>query len=80
MEARVFEALEDGYYEVRAQAARTMGCFSSELIQKQAVTEKLLTLIKSMEKSGQKNLTVKILFQILFMRLAILNIQKEIFL
>jgi UDP-N-acetylglucosamine--N-acetylmuramyl-(pentapeptide) pyrophosphoryl-undecaprenol N-acetylglucosamine transferase len=46
VEARVFEALEDGYYEVRVQAARTIGCFSGEIIQKQAVTERLLTLIK----------------------------------
>jgi UDP-N-acetylglucosamine--N-acetylmuramyl-(pentapeptide) pyrophosphoryl-undecaprenol N-acetylglucosamine transferase len=46
VEARVFEALEDGYYEVRAQAARTIGCFSGEIIQKQVVIERLLTLIK----------------------------------
>jgi UDP-N-acetylglucosamine--N-acetylmuramyl-(pentapeptide) pyrophosphoryl-undecaprenol N-acetylglucosamine transferase len=46
VEARVFEALDDSYYEVRAQAARTMGHFAKELIQKQAVKEKLLTLIK----------------------------------
>ncbi len=46
VEARVFEALADGYYEVRAQAARTMGHFANELIQKQAVTERLLALIK----------------------------------
>ncbi len=46
VEARVFEALEDRYYEVRAQAARTMGHFADQLIQKQAVTEKLLALLK----------------------------------
>jgi UDP-N-acetylglucosamine--N-acetylmuramyl-(pentapeptide) pyrophosphoryl-undecaprenol N-acetylglucosamine transferase len=46
VEARVFEALEDRYYEVRVQAARTMGHFGDELIQKQAVTERLMTLIK----------------------------------
>jgi UDP-N-acetylglucosamine--N-acetylmuramyl-(pentapeptide) pyrophosphoryl-undecaprenol N-acetylglucosamine transferase len=46
VEARVFEALDDGYYEVRAQAARTMGHCAEELLQKQAVTEKLLSLIK----------------------------------
>ena len=46
MEARVFEALDDGYYEVRAQAARTMGHCAEELLQKQAVTEKLLSLLK----------------------------------
>lgn len=46
VEARVFEVLDDNYYEVRAQAARTMGHFAQELLQKQAVTEKLLTLIK----------------------------------
>lgn len=46
VEARVFEALDDGYYEVRAQAARTMGHFTEDLIQKQAVTEKIMTLIK----------------------------------
>ncbi|MEE8620428.1 MAG: murein biosynthesis integral membrane protein MurJ [Syntrophobacteria bacterium] len=45
VEARVFEALDDGYYEVRAQAARTMGHCAEELLQKQAVTEKLLSLI-----------------------------------
>jgi UDP-N-acetylglucosamine--N-acetylmuramyl-(pentapeptide) pyrophosphoryl-undecaprenol N-acetylglucosamine transferase len=46
VEARVFEALDDGYYEVRAQAARTMGHCAEELLQKQAVTEKLLSLLK----------------------------------
>jgi UDP-N-acetylglucosamine--N-acetylmuramyl-(pentapeptide) pyrophosphoryl-undecaprenol N-acetylglucosamine transferase len=46
VEARVFEVLGDNYYEVRAQAARTMGHFAQELVQKQAVKEKLLTLIK----------------------------------
>jgi UDP-N-acetylglucosamine--N-acetylmuramyl-(pentapeptide) pyrophosphoryl-undecaprenol N-acetylglucosamine transferase len=46
VEARVFQALEDGYYEVRAQAARTIGHFADRLIQRQAVTEKLLALIK----------------------------------
>jgi UDP-N-acetylglucosamine--N-acetylmuramyl-(pentapeptide) pyrophosphoryl-undecaprenol N-acetylglucosamine transferase len=46
VEARVFEALDDGYYEVRAQAARTMGHCAEALLQKQAVTEKLLSLIK----------------------------------
>ena len=45
VEARVFEALDDGYYEVRAQAARTMGHCAEELLQGQAVTEKLLSLI-----------------------------------
>jgi UDP-N-acetylglucosamine--N-acetylmuramyl-(pentapeptide) pyrophosphoryl-undecaprenol N-acetylglucosamine transferase len=45
VEARVFEALGDGYYEVRAQAARTMGHCAEELLQRQAVTEKLLSLI-----------------------------------
>ena len=45
VEARVFEALDDGYYEVRAQAARTMGHCAAELLQRQAVTEKLLSLI-----------------------------------
>ncbi len=46
VEARVFEALDDGYYEVRAQAARTMGHCAEELLQKQAVAEKLLSLLK----------------------------------
>jgi UDP-N-acetylglucosamine--N-acetylmuramyl-(pentapeptide) pyrophosphoryl-undecaprenol N-acetylglucosamine transferase len=46
VEARVFEALDDSYYEVRAQAARTMGHFAQEIVQKQAVQEKLLSLIK----------------------------------
>jgi UDP-N-acetylglucosamine--N-acetylmuramyl-(pentapeptide) pyrophosphoryl-undecaprenol N-acetylglucosamine transferase len=46
VEARVFEGLEDRYYEVRAQAARTMGHFADQLTQKQAVTEKLLALLK----------------------------------
>jgi UDP-N-acetylglucosamine--N-acetylmuramyl-(pentapeptide) pyrophosphoryl-undecaprenol N-acetylglucosamine transferase len=46
VEARVFESLDDSYYEVRAQAARTMGHFAQELVQKQAVKEKLLSLIK----------------------------------
>ncbi len=46
VEARVFEALEDNYYEVRAQAARTMGHFADRIIQKQAVTERLMTLLK----------------------------------
>ena len=46
VEARVFEALDDGYYEVRAQAARTMGHFAQELSQRHAVSEKLLNLIK----------------------------------
>jgi len=46
VEARVFEALDDSYYEVRAQAARTMGHFAQELVQKQAVKEKLVNLIK----------------------------------
>jgi UDP-N-acetylglucosamine--N-acetylmuramyl-(pentapeptide) pyrophosphoryl-undecaprenol N-acetylglucosamine transferase len=46
VEARVFEVLGDNYYEVRAQAARTMAHFAGEILQKQAVTEKLLTLIK----------------------------------
>jgi len=46
VEARVFEALDDCYYEVRAQAARTMGHCAEEILQKQAVTEKLLSLIK----------------------------------
>jgi UDP-N-acetylglucosamine--N-acetylmuramyl-(pentapeptide) pyrophosphoryl-undecaprenol N-acetylglucosamine transferase len=46
VEARIFEALDDGYYEVRAQAARTMGHCAEALLQKQAVTEKLLSLIK----------------------------------
>jgi UDP-N-acetylglucosamine--N-acetylmuramyl-(pentapeptide) pyrophosphoryl-undecaprenol N-acetylglucosamine transferase len=46
VEARVFEALDDNYYEVRAQAARTMGHFADKLIQKQAVTERLMMLIK----------------------------------
>ena len=46
VEARVFEVLTDNYYEVRAQAARTMAHFAQEILQKQAVTEKLLTLIK----------------------------------
>ena len=46
VEARVFDVLEDKYYEVRAQAARTMAHFSREISQKQAVTEKLLTLTK----------------------------------
>jgi UDP-N-acetylglucosamine--N-acetylmuramyl-(pentapeptide) pyrophosphoryl-undecaprenol N-acetylglucosamine transferase len=45
VEARVFEALDDNYYEVRARAARTMGHFADEVIQKQAVTERLLALI-----------------------------------
>ena len=45
VEARVFEVLDDNYYEVRAQAARTMAHFAGEILQKQAVTEKLLTLI-----------------------------------
>ncbi len=45
-EARVFEALADGYYEVRAQAARTLSHFADKIIQKQAVTERLMTLIK----------------------------------
>jgi UDP-N-acetylglucosamine--N-acetylmuramyl-(pentapeptide) pyrophosphoryl-undecaprenol N-acetylglucosamine transferase len=46
VEARVFEALDDSYYEVRAQAARTMGHFAQELVQKKAVKEKLINLIK----------------------------------
>jgi len=46
VEARVFEALDDNYYEVRAKAARTMAHFAQEILQRQAVTEKLLTLIK----------------------------------
>ena len=46
VEARVYQALGDGYYEVRAQAARTIGHFAEGLIQRQAVTEKLLALIK----------------------------------
>jgi UDP-N-acetylglucosamine--N-acetylmuramyl-(pentapeptide) pyrophosphoryl-undecaprenol N-acetylglucosamine transferase len=46
VEARVFEALDDGYYEVRAQAARTMGHCAEHLFQRQAVTEKLLSLIR----------------------------------
>ncbi len=46
VEARVFEALEDNYYEVRTQAARTMGYFADRIIQKQAVTERLMALIK----------------------------------
>ena len=46
VEARVFEGLEDRYFEVRAQAARTMGHFADQLIQKQAVIEKLLAILK----------------------------------
>jgi UDP-N-acetylglucosamine--N-acetylmuramyl-(pentapeptide) pyrophosphoryl-undecaprenol N-acetylglucosamine transferase len=46
VEARVFEALDDNYYEVRAQAANTMAHFAQKILQKQAVTEKLLNLIK----------------------------------
>jgi UDP-N-acetylglucosamine--N-acetylmuramyl-(pentapeptide) pyrophosphoryl-undecaprenol N-acetylglucosamine transferase len=46
VEARVFEALDDAYYEVRAQAARTMGHCAEHLFQRQAVTEKLLSLIR----------------------------------
>ena len=46
VEARVFEALDDNYYEVRAQAARTIAHFAPEVLQKEAVTEKLLTLMK----------------------------------
>jgi UDP-N-acetylglucosamine--N-acetylmuramyl-(pentapeptide) pyrophosphoryl-undecaprenol N-acetylglucosamine transferase len=46
MEARAYEALDDRYYEVRVQAARTMGHFSDRLIQREAVTEKLLALLK----------------------------------
>jgi len=46
VEVRVFKALDDSYYEVRAQAARTMGHFADKLIQKQAVTERLMMLIK----------------------------------
>jgi UDP-N-acetylglucosamine--N-acetylmuramyl-(pentapeptide) pyrophosphoryl-undecaprenol N-acetylglucosamine transferase len=45
VEARVFEGLEDRYYEVRVQAARTMGHFADQLIQKKAVTEKLIALL-----------------------------------
>jgi UDP-N-acetylglucosamine--N-acetylmuramyl-(pentapeptide) pyrophosphoryl-undecaprenol N-acetylglucosamine transferase len=46
VEARVFEALDDNYYEVRAQAASTMAHFAQKILQKQAVTEKLLNLIR----------------------------------
>jgi UDP-N-acetylglucosamine--N-acetylmuramyl-(pentapeptide) pyrophosphoryl-undecaprenol N-acetylglucosamine transferase len=46
VEARVFEALDDGYYEARAQAAKTMGHFADRLIQGEAITEKLLELIR----------------------------------
>jgi UDP-N-acetylglucosamine--N-acetylmuramyl-(pentapeptide) pyrophosphoryl-undecaprenol N-acetylglucosamine transferase len=46
VEARVFEALDDTYYEVRAQAARTIAHYAEALSQKQAVTEKLTELVK----------------------------------
>ncbi len=46
VEARVFEALEDRYYEVRVQAARTVAHFADDIIQKQAVTERLMALTK----------------------------------
>lgn len=44
VEAAVFRALDDGYYEVRAQAARTMGYFASRLDQRRAVSDRLLEL------------------------------------
>jgi UDP-N-acetylglucosamine--N-acetylmuramyl-(pentapeptide) pyrophosphoryl-undecaprenol N-acetylglucosamine transferase len=46
VEARAYEALDDRYYEVRVQAARTMAHFSDRLIQRQAITERLLALLK----------------------------------
>jgi UDP-N-acetylglucosamine--N-acetylmuramyl-(pentapeptide) pyrophosphoryl-undecaprenol N-acetylglucosamine transferase len=45
VEGRVLDALGDNYYEVRAQAARTIGCFAENIIQKEPVTERLMTLI-----------------------------------
>ncbi|UCG13289.1 MAG: murein biosynthesis integral membrane protein MurJ [Deltaproteobacteria bacterium] len=46
VEARVLQTLEDGYYEVRAQAARTTAHFADRLIQKQALNERLLVLLQ----------------------------------
>ncbi|MFP3869511.1 MAG: murein biosynthesis integral membrane protein MurJ, partial [Syntrophobacteria bacterium] len=46
VEGHVFQALGDGYYEVRGQAACTMAHFADRLLQRQAITERLLGLIK----------------------------------
>jgi len=45
VEDLVFQALEDRYYEVRAQAARTLGHFADQLIQREAVTARLRACI-----------------------------------
>jgi UDP-N-acetylglucosamine--N-acetylmuramyl-(pentapeptide) pyrophosphoryl-undecaprenol N-acetylglucosamine transferase len=45
VERQVFRAFGDGYYEVRAQAARTAGHFAQRLIDRQAAAEKLLALL-----------------------------------
>ncbi|MBW1980600.1 MAG: murein biosynthesis integral membrane protein MurJ [Deltaproteobacteria bacterium] len=45
IEARVLESLEDGYYEVRAQAARTMAHFADRLNDRRLAEEKLLALL-----------------------------------
>jgi len=45
-EADVMQALADGYYEVRAQAARTLRHFADRLIEGEAVCGRLLCLLR----------------------------------
>jgi UDP-N-acetylglucosamine--N-acetylmuramyl-(pentapeptide) pyrophosphoryl-undecaprenol N-acetylglucosamine transferase len=46
VEARVMQALVDGYYEVRTQAARTIRHFADRLVEREAVCDRLLSLLK----------------------------------
>jgi UDP-N-acetylglucosamine--N-acetylmuramyl-(pentapeptide) pyrophosphoryl-undecaprenol N-acetylglucosamine transferase len=45
-EAEVSRALEDGYYEVRTQAARTLRRFADRLMEREAICERLLFLLR----------------------------------
>jgi UDP-N-acetylglucosamine--N-acetylmuramyl-(pentapeptide) pyrophosphoryl-undecaprenol N-acetylglucosamine transferase len=46
VEARVMQALADGYYEVRTQAARTIKHFADRLVERETVCDRLLCLLK----------------------------------
>jgi len=46
VEAHVIRALADGYYEVRTQAARTMRQFADRLMEREAVCDRLLSLLQ----------------------------------
>jgi UDP-N-acetylglucosamine--N-acetylmuramyl-(pentapeptide) pyrophosphoryl-undecaprenol N-acetylglucosamine transferase len=45
-EAQVIQALADGYYEVRTQAARTLRHFADRLTEREAICEQLLVLLR----------------------------------